>query len=81
MINIKNTTQFEIFLKLLAGRIGQIINLSSLSNDIGVSETILQGWLSILEASFIVFKLNPYFENFGKRIIKSTISTTYEIFE
>lgn len=71
MINLKNLTQFEIFLKLLAGRTGQLVNLNSLSNDVGVSGTSLKGWLSILEASFIIFRLHPYFENFGKRIIKS----------
>ncbi len=71
MINIKNLAQFEIFLKLLAGRTGQVVNLNSLSNDVGISVTTLSGWLSILEASFIIFRLHPYFENFGKRIIKS----------
>jgi len=58
-------------MKLLAGRTGQVLNLNSLSNDTGVSGTTLKGWLSILEASFIVFRLYPYFENFGKRITKS----------
>lgn len=71
MINLKNLSQFEIFLKLLAGRTGQVVNLNSLSNDVGVSSTTLREWLSILEASFIIFRLNPYFENFGKRVIKS----------
>jgi len=71
MINLKDLLQFENFLKLLAGRTGQLINLNSISNDVGVSGTTLQGWLSVLEASFIIFRLHPYFENFGKRIIKS----------
>lgn len=71
LINLKNLSLFEKFLKLLAGRVGQIINLSSLSNDVGVSSTTLQEWLSVLEASFIIVKLEPYFENFGKRVIKS----------
>ena len=71
LINLKNITQFEIFLKLLAGRTGQLVNLNSLSNDVGVTGTTLKGWLSILEACFIIFKLHPYYENFGKRIIKS----------
>jgi uncharacterized protein len=71
LTTVKNLAQFEIFLKLLAGRIGQIVNLNSLSRDVGVSGTTLKEWLSILEASFIIFKLQPYFENFGKRIIKS----------
>ncbi|MEQ9402645.1 MAG: ATP-binding protein [Cyclobacteriaceae bacterium] len=70
-INIRNLSHFEVFLKLLAGRVGQIMNLNSLSNDIGVSSNTLAQWLSILEASFIVFRLNPYYENFGKRLIKS----------
>ena len=71
MIQLKNLNHFEMFLKLLAGRTGQLVNLNSLSNDIGVSGTTLKEWLSILEASFIIFRLNPYFENFGKRIIKT----------
>ncbi len=71
MVNIRNITQFEVFLKLLAGRVGQLLNLNSLSNDIGVSSNTLKEWMSILEASFLIFKLPPYFENFGKRVVKS----------
>lgn len=71
MINLRRLTDFENFTRLLAGRVGQILNLSSLSNDIGVSSTTLKEWLSVLEASHTIFRLNPYFENFGKRIIKS----------
>ena len=72
LINLKNVTVFENFLKLLAGRAGQLINLSSMSNDVGASSTTLKEWLSILEASFIIFKLPPYFENFGKRTVKAS---------
>lgn len=71
MSNIKNFSQFENFIKLLAGRVGQIINLSSLSNDIGVSSTTLQAWLSVLEASYIIYRLPAYHSNMRKRIIKS----------
>ena len=71
LINLKNVSLFEKFLKLLAGRVGQVINYNSLSNDIGVSAVTLKEWLSVLEVSFIIFKLEPYFENFGKRVIKS----------
>ena len=71
LINLKNVSLFEKFLKLLAGRVGQVINFNSLSNDIGVSAVTLKEWLSVLEASFIIFRLEPYFENFGKRVIKS----------
>ena len=58
-------------IKLLAGRIGQVLDYSSLANDVGVDAKTVRHWISILEASFIVFKLSPYFENFGKRVIKS----------
>ena len=71
MINLRSLTDFENFTRLLAGRVGQILNLSSLANDVGVSSPTLKEWLSVLEASHTIFRLNPYFENFGKRIIKS----------
>lgn len=71
MINIKSLIAFENFMRLLAGRIGQIVNLNSLAGDVGVSGTTLKEWLSVLEASFIIFRLPPYFENLGKRIVKS----------
>lgn len=71
LISLKDASLFEKFVKLLAGRIGQILNLQSLANDVGVDGKTIKNWLSILEASFIVFKLPPYFENFGKRVIKS----------
>jgi len=71
LIQLKDATLFEKFVKLLAGRVGQLINYQSLANDVGVDAKTIRQWLSILEASFVVFKLSPYFENFGKRIIKS----------
>jgi len=71
LINLKDATLFEKFMKLLAGRVGQLINYQSLGNDVGVDNKTIKQWLSILEASFVVFKLPPYFENFGKRVIKS----------
>ena len=71
MLNIKDLSQFETFVKLLAGRVGQLVNLASLAGDVGVSSQTLAQWLSVLEASFIVFQLPGYYENFGKRLIKS----------
>lgn len=68
---IQNLMQFQNFIKLCAGRIGQILDYSALSNEVGVSANTIKNWISILEASYIVFRLKPYFENFGKRIIKS----------
>lgn len=71
LIQLKDAALFEKFMKLLAGRVGQVVNISSLGNDVGADAKTIRHWLSILEASFIVFKLPPYFENFGKRVIKS----------
>lgn len=71
MLEIKNLDKFLRFLTLLAGRVGQVVNLSSMSGEVGVSSTTLSEWLSVLEASFIVYKLHPYFSNIAKRQIKS----------
>ena len=71
LINLKNYVLFEKFMRLLAGRVGQIINYDSLAGDVGVNKKTVQEWLSILEVSFVVFRLSPYFENFGKRAVKS----------
>lgn len=71
LIELKDASLFAKFMKLLAGRVGQIVNHSSLGGDVGVSAKTIGHWLSILEASFVIFKLPPYFENFGKRVIKS----------
>ena len=71
LINIRDLSQFEIFLKLCAGRTGQIMNLSSLGNDCGVNHNTVKSWLSVLEASYIIKLLRPYYKNFNKRLIKS----------
>ena len=71
MINLKDLGLFQKFLKLCAGRIGQLFNKQNLSNELGISSSTVSSWISVLEASFLVFNLPPYFENFGKRLIKS----------
>lgn len=71
LIKVSDQHAFETFLKLLAGRVGQVVNLADLSGDIGVSSTTLSSWLSVLEASYIVFRLPCYFKNFGKRLVKA----------
>ncbi|MBQ4439623.1 MAG: ATP-binding protein [Kiritimatiellae bacterium] len=71
MVNIKNLNLFERFVTLLAGRIGQVVNCSSLAGETGVSATTIGEWLSILEAAFLVFRLPPHFSNISKRIVKS----------
>jgi len=71
IINLKDASLFQKFLTLLAGRVGQLVDFTSLGNDVGVNRTTIRDWISILEASFIIYRLPPYFENFGKRVIKS----------
>jgi predicted AAA+ superfamily ATPase len=71
LINLDNIGAFERFLKKLAGCVGQIINLNALSEEVGVSQTTLTTWIAVLETSFIVFRLPPYFDDFGKRIVKT----------
>lgn len=69
--NIENLNSFTNFLRLCAGRAGQIINLNSIATDAGISPNTAKSWLSILEASYIIYFLQPYYNNFNKRIIKS----------
>lgn len=71
MVKVKDLMRFHGFVKLCAGRTGQILNSTSLANDIGVTGKTISEWISILEASFIIFLLKPYYNNFNKRIIKS----------
>ncbi|MCF0237951.1 MAG: ATP-binding protein [Sphaerochaetaceae bacterium] len=71
LVNVKDLDSYIKFMKLLAGRTGQILNLSSLSNDVGVSSTTLTKWISVLESSFVVFTLQPYYSNISKQLIKS----------
>lgn len=70
---IKNITDlygFERFLRLCAGRIGQLLNMSSLAVEVGVDVKTIGSWIGVLETSFIVFRLQPYHRNFNKRIVK-----------
>lgn len=68
--NISNLNVFQRFLQLCAGRAGQLLNLSNIGNELGIDGKTVRSWLSVLEASFIIFFLQPYFRNFKKRIIK-----------
>jgi len=71
LINIKDLSSFEVFLKLCAGRTGQVINMSSLANDCGVSHNTIKSWISILETSFLIKLTRPYYKNFNKRLVKA----------
>lgn len=71
LVNVRDLIVFEKFLRILAGRVGQLLNMSTLASDTGVSVTTIAHWISVLEASYIVFRVPPYFKNIGKRLIKS----------
>jgi predicted AAA+ superfamily ATPase len=69
--NVADLSLFIRFVKLCAGRIGQLLNIASLANECGISAETVQAWLSVLETSYIIFQLKPYYKNFNKRLVKS----------
>lgn len=69
--NILDLDAFQHFVLLCAGRIGQVLNLTSLANDCGVSVTTINSWLSLLQATYLVYLMQPYYKNFSRRLIKS----------
>ncbi len=71
VLNVGDLESFGRFVRLCAGRCGQLLNLSSLASDCGVAHTTARRWLSVLEASFVIVLLRPYHRNFGKRLVKS----------
>ena len=72
IIQVKDLKQFRNFISLCAARVGQLLNLNSLANECGISQPTAKSWLSVLENSYIVYQLQPYFSNFNKRITKSS---------
>ncbi len=71
LINIRNVREFDQFMRLLAIRSGQIFSMSRIATEIGVSTNTIKSWLGVLETSNIIYLLKPFYQNFGKRIIKS----------
>jgi predicted AAA+ superfamily ATPase len=71
LTNVGDLTAFQTFIKLCAARVGQLVNFTALGNDANVSDLTVKRWISILEASYIVFLLRPYHVNLGKRIVKT----------
>lgn len=68
--NITNLLVFERFLRLCAGRIGQLLNMNSLAIEVGVDVKTIAAWISVLETSFVIFRLQPFHKNYNKRIVK-----------
>lgn len=79
LINIKDLSHFQKFLRLCASRTAQILSYSELSNDVGLDVRTIKSWLSILEASYIIFMLKPHHENFSKKLIKSPKLYFYDV--
>lgn len=76
---VKDLSLFERFVRLCAGRTGQLLNLQSLGNDAGISHACARSWLTLLEASYIVFLLQPWYANVSKRLIKSPKLYFYDV--
>lgn len=71
ILNITDLHRFQMFMKLCAGRIGSLFNASELSNEVGVSVNTIKSWLDVLQTSYIVTLLQPYYDNIGKRLVKT----------
>ena len=79
LINLRHLREFGQCVRLLAGRTGQLLNQTSLGNEVGVSSNTITQWLSILESSFLVFSLAPWSVNIGKRLVKSPKIYFYDV--
>jgi hypothetical protein len=71
LIAVRDLTQFQRFVKMCAARSGQMLNLAALGVDCGISAVTARQWLTVLEASYLVMRLPPYYRNFGKRLVKT----------
>jgi predicted AAA+ superfamily ATPase len=71
LLAVRDLTQFQRFVRMCAARSGQILNLAALGADCGISAVTAREWLSVLEASYLVTRLQPYHRNFGKRLVKT----------
>lgn len=71
ILQVRDLSRFQAFLKLLAARTGQVQNASNLANEVGVSQPTIQDWISVLESSHVLLRLPPYFHNYGKRLTKA----------
>lgn len=71
LVNVGDLEVFQTFLRLAAGRVGQLLNLSGLASDCGIAQPTARRWMSVLEASFVAFRLSPFHAHFGKRLVKT----------
>lgn len=71
LINVRDLSAFQRFIRMCAARTGQLLNLSSLASDCGITHNTAAAWISVLEASYIIYLLRPHFSNFNKRLVKT----------
>lgn len=79
LMHVKDLNTFERFIKICAAHAGQLLNYSTISNDCGIDQKTVKSWLSLLEASYIVFFIKPHFKNFKKRLTKSSKLYFYDV--
>ncbi len=79
LVNIKNLNLFQRFVTLCAGRTGQLLNLSNLANDTGISHSTAREWITVLQASYIIYLLPPFYRNIKKRLVKSPKLYFYDV--
>ena len=79
IVNVKDLSKFQLFLKLCAGRTGQLVNFNQLSGELGVDGKTIKKWISVLETGYIIFLLKPYHENFNKRLVKTPKLYFYDV--
>lgn len=72
MVNVRDLTTFQRFVRMCAARTGQLINLSGLASDCGITHNTARAWLSVLEASYLLLRLQPHHRNFNKRLVKTS---------
>lgn len=71
IMNIKDLGQFRKFMSLCAGRVGQILNMNDIGNSLGIDNKTVKQWLGVLESCYIIYLLQPFHNNFNKRVIKA----------
>lgn len=79
IVELRNLEEFRRFVRLAAGRVGQLLNLHSLAADSGISDPTARQWMTLLQASYIVFLLPPWFTNLGKRLVKAPKLYFYDV--
>jgi uncharacterized protein len=79
VLKVRDLKQFRDFVKICAGRVGQLLNINALANACGITQPTAKAWLSLLESSYIVFQLQPYHKNFDKRVLKTPKLYFYDV--